>query len=219
LIDGEVVFSEEIVWDPYFQSDPNYHIEGIHDSLLRAAAHLPRVDAIGGSTAGVIMNREVRASSLFRGVSHQDYEAHVRHIFSNLKKRWKGVPFEVVNDGEVTALAGSMGLQANSVLGIAMGTGTDAAMEAGDLTIVSGDLSVVPKALALSRRTLKIIRANLFWAFAYNTAAIPLAALGYLNPMWAGLAMALSSIFVVTNSLRLRTTKLTPHTAFVHATR
>lgn len=122
VIDGEVVFSEEIVWDPYFQSDPNYHIEGIQDSLLRAAAHLPRVDAIGGSTAGVIMNREVRASSLFRGVSPQDYEAHVRHIFSNLKKRWNDVPFEVVNDGEVTALAGSMGLSANSVLGIAMGT-------------------------------------------------------------------------------------------------
>lgn len=89
-------------------------------------------------------------------------------------------------------------------LGIAMGTGTDAAMEAGDLTIVSGDLAVVPKALALSRRTLKIIRANLFWAFAYNVAAIPLAVAGLMNPVLAGLAMALSSAFVVANSLRLR---------------
>ena len=89
-------------------------------------------------------------------------------------------------------------------LGIAMGTGTDAAMEAGDLTIVSGDLDVVPKALALSRRTLRIIQANLFWAFAYNVAAIPLAVAGLMNPVLAGLAMALSSVFVVANSLRLR---------------
>jgi Cu+-exporting ATPase len=89
-------------------------------------------------------------------------------------------------------------------LGIAMGTGTDAAMEAGDLTIVSGDLSVVPKALALSRRTLRVIRANLFWAFAYNVAALPLAIAGLMNPVLAGLAMALSSAFVVANSLRLR---------------
>lgn len=89
-------------------------------------------------------------------------------------------------------------------LGIAMGTGTDAAMEAGDLTIVSGDLAVVPKALALSRRTLRIIRANLFWAFAYNIAALPLAVAGLMNPVLAGLAMALSSVFVVANSLRLR---------------
>ena len=89
-------------------------------------------------------------------------------------------------------------------LGIAMGTGTDAAMEAGDLTIVSGDLSLVPEALHISRRTLRIIKANLFWAFAYNVAALPLAVAGLMNPMVAGLAMALSSVFVVSNSLRLR---------------
>lgn len=89
-------------------------------------------------------------------------------------------------------------------LGIAMGTGTDAAMEAGDITIVSGDLAVVSNALALSRRTLRIIRANLFWAFAYNIAALPLAVVGLMNPVLAGLAMALSSAFVVANSLRLR---------------
>jgi predicted NBD/HSP70 family sugar kinase len=122
LIDGEVVFSEEIVWDPYFQSDPNYHIEGINDSLKRAAAHLPRVDAIGGSSAGVYVNNEVRAASLFRGVSPEDFETHIRRIFFTLKDRWEGIPFEVVNDGEVTALAGSMGLNANRVLGVAMGT-------------------------------------------------------------------------------------------------
>jgi len=89
-------------------------------------------------------------------------------------------------------------------LGVAMGTGTDAAMEAGDLTIIDGDLAKVPRALALSRRTLGIIRANLFWAFAYNVAVLPLAVVGLMNPVIAGLAMALSSVFVVTNSLRLR---------------
>jgi predicted NBD/HSP70 family sugar kinase len=122
VIDGQVVFSEEVVWDPYFQSDPNYHIEGVHDSLMRAAAHLPRVDAIGGSAAGVYVNNEVRAASLFRGVSPEDFETHIRRMFFSLKERWNDVPFEVVNDGEVTALAGSMGLNANRVLGVAMGT-------------------------------------------------------------------------------------------------
>ena len=122
VIDGEVVFSEEVAWDPYFQSDPNYHLEGIDDSLKRAAAHLPRVDAIGGSSAGVYVNNEVRAASLFRGVSSGDFEKHIRRIFFTLKERWNHIPFEVVNDGEVTALAGSMGLNANRVLGVAMGT-------------------------------------------------------------------------------------------------
>lgn len=122
LIDGEVVFSEEIVWDPYFQSDPNYHIEGVQDSLLRAAAHLPRVDAIGGSSAGVYVNNEVRAASLFRGVSESDFETRIKRMFFELKDRWNGIPFEVVNDGEVTALAGSMSLNENGVLGVAMGT-------------------------------------------------------------------------------------------------
>ena len=122
LIDGEVVFSEEVVWDPYFQSDPEYHIEGLQDSLRRAAEHLPRVDAIGGSSAGVYVNSEVRAASLFRGVSQADFDARIRRMFFELKERWNGVPFEVVNDGEVTALAGSMALDENAVLGVAMGT-------------------------------------------------------------------------------------------------
>ncbi len=122
VVNGEVVFSEEVVWDPYFQSDPNYHIEGINDSLKRAAAHLPRVDAIGGSSAGVYVSNEVRAASLFRGVSEDDFEKHLRRVFFTLKERWDNIPFEVVNDGEVTALAGAMGMNDNAVLGVAMGT-------------------------------------------------------------------------------------------------
>jgi len=93
---------------------------------------------------------------------------------------------------------------ATADLGIAMGSGTDAAMTAGDITIVSGDVLAISDGLRLAQRTLRTIQANLFWAFAYNVAAIPLAVAGLLNPIIAGLAMALSSVFVVTNSLRLR---------------
>ncbi|MFN7141030.1 MAG: ROK family protein [Limisphaerales bacterium] len=122
VIDGKVVFSEEIVWDPYMQPDPQYHLDGIMESLRNAAAHLPRVDAIGGSAAGVYVNNRVKVASLFRGVSKEDFEKRVKDMFLEVKKQWNNVPFEIVNDGEVTALAGSMSLNRNSVLGIAMGT-------------------------------------------------------------------------------------------------
>lgn len=121
LKDGVVVFSEEIAWDPYFQQNPQYHIDGIRDTLKRAAAHLPRVDAIGGSAAGVYVDNEVRAASLFRGISKEDFKKHIRYLFHDLQKEWN-VPFEVINDGEVTALAGSISLNSNAVLGVSMGT-------------------------------------------------------------------------------------------------
>ncbi len=146
LIDGKVVFSEEIAWDPYFQKDPAYHLEGVHDSLKRAAAHLPRVDAIGGSAAGVYVNNEVRAASLFRGVPAELYESHVRRMFFTLQERWGGVPFEVVNDGEVTALAGSMAMNDNAVLGIAMGTSLAAGYvtPSGNITTWLNELAFAP---------------------------------------------------------------------------
>jgi predicted NBD/HSP70 family sugar kinase len=146
LIDGRVVFSDEVAWSPCFENDPAYHIEGINDSVQRAAAHLPRVDAIGGSAAGIYVGNEVRVASLFRGISPADFESTVRRLFFDLKARWGNIPVEVVNDGEVTALAGAMSMSENAVLGISMGSSLAAGYvtPAGRITPWLNELAFAP---------------------------------------------------------------------------
>ena len=146
VVDGEVVHSEEVEWNPYFESDPRYHFDGILDSLSRAAAHLPRVDAIGGSAAGVYVDGEPRVGSLFRGISEDDFESEIRPIFKKLRHEMNDVPFEVVNDGEVTALAAALAFGTTNVLGIAMGTSLAAGYCDGDGRITGqlNELAFVP---------------------------------------------------------------------------
>lgn len=120
--EGQCVFSDEYVWHPVPEKDPQWHFDMIMESLKKAAAHLPRVDAIGGSAAGVYVNDRVKVASLFRGVPADLFESRVKNLFIEMKEAWGGIPFNVVNDGEVTALAGSMAIGQNSVLGIAMGS-------------------------------------------------------------------------------------------------
>jgi predicted NBD/HSP70 family sugar kinase len=146
VVDGQVVWSEETAWDPYPQADPQYHFDGIMDSLRRAAAQLPRVDAIGGSAAGVYVNNRVKVASLFRGVARDLFDSRVKDLFFEVKRAWKDVPFEVVNDGEVTALAGAMALGQNAILGLALGTSTAAGFVTPEGTITSwlNELAFVP---------------------------------------------------------------------------
>jgi len=120
VIDGNAIFTEEMPWDPKTQSNPEYHYHHISSALHRAAAHLPRVDAIGGSSAGIIVNNEIRAASLFRAVPKKLFpQAAV--LFKRIAKEWR-VPLVVLNDGDVTALAGALSLGSKGMLGIAMGS-------------------------------------------------------------------------------------------------
>jgi len=122
VVDGEVIYSEEVVWLPKVTEDPQYHLDGIIDSFKRAASKMPRVDAIGVSSAGIYINNEVRVASLFIKVPHELFESKVRNIYKEAAKSIGDVPLEVCNDGDVTALAGAIQLKDNNVLGIAMGT-------------------------------------------------------------------------------------------------
>jgi len=121
VIDGEAVFSTEVPWDPKVEADPAYHRGHINAALELAASHLPRVDAIGCSAAGIYIDDRVKVASLFRGVPAPLFADTVEQMFVDVGAQW-GVPFRVVNDGDVTALAGALALDARGVLGIAMGS-------------------------------------------------------------------------------------------------
>ena len=123
VIDGESVYSEEVVWFPKTTSDPDYHYQGILEAMKTAASHMPRVDAIGVSSAGVYVDNRIMVASLFLKVSDEDFDKKVKNMYLNVAKEiGENIPIEVANDGDVTALAGAMDLNDNSVLGVAMGT-------------------------------------------------------------------------------------------------
>ena len=122
VIDGEVVYSEEVVWNPKTTSDPNYHYSEILTAMKTAASKMPRVDAIGVSSAGVYVDNKAMVASLFIKVDKEKYGDFTKNIYINVAKEMGDIPLEVANDGDVTALAGSIDLNDNGVLGIAMGT-------------------------------------------------------------------------------------------------
>lgn len=123
VIDGESVYSEEVVWFPKTNTDPDYHYQGILEAMKTAASHMPRVDAIGVSSAGVYVDNRIMVASLFLKVSDEDFEKKVKNMYIDVAKEiGENIPIEVANDGDVTALAGAMDLNDNSVLGVAMGT-------------------------------------------------------------------------------------------------
>ena len=137
VINGESVYSEEVVWFPKITEDPNYHYEGILTAMKTAASHMPRVDAIGVSSAGVYVDNRIMVASLFLKVSEEDFEKKVKNMYLDVAKEiGENIPIEVANDGDVTALAGAMDLGENGVLGVAMGTS-----EAGGYVDTDGNIT------------------------------------------------------------------------------
>jgi len=141
VIDGEAVYSEEVVWSPKLESNPQYHFDGIYDAMKTAASHMPRVDAIGVSSAGVYIDNRIMVASLFLKVSDSDFDKYVKSMYLDVAKKLSEdlgyeIPIEVANDGDVTALAGAMNYDDNGVLGIAMGTS-----EAGGYVDMKGNIT------------------------------------------------------------------------------
>ena len=146
VVDGKTVYSEEVVWFPKLESDPKYHYEGILNAMKTAASHMPRVDAIGVSSAGVYIDNKIMVASLFIKVSDEDFKKHVKNMYIDVAKEIGDVPIEVANDGDVTALAGAMSLEDNNVMGIAMGTSEAAGYvdKDGNITGWLNELAFVP---------------------------------------------------------------------------
>ncbi len=145
VVDGQPVFSEEIVWEPRKNTDPTYHYEKILAALKMAASKMPRVDAIGGSSAGVYVDNRPMVASLFRGIPDDRY-SDIHNLFRRIREAMGGIPLEVINDGEVTALAGSMSLEDNSILGVALGSSEAAgyATPQGNITDWLNELAFAP---------------------------------------------------------------------------
>ncbi len=137
VINGESIYSEEVIWFPKTNSDPDYHYQGILDAMKTAASHMPRVDAIGVSSAGVYVDNRIMVASLFLKVSDEDFDKKVKNMYLDVAKEiGENIPIEVANDGDVTALAGAMDLDDNGVLGVAMGTS-----EAGGYVDTEGNIT------------------------------------------------------------------------------
>ena len=147
VLDGEVVYSEEVVWHPKLNADPQYHYDGIVAALKSAAAHLPRVDAVGVSSAGIYIDNRTMSASLFLQVPKEQFDTQVKDIFIRaIQDTFGDIPYAVINDGDVSALAGAMSLGENNVLGIAMGTSEAAGFvdSQGRITGWLNELAFVP---------------------------------------------------------------------------
>ncbi|MHB8061699.1 MAG: ROK family protein, partial [Ruminiclostridium sp.] len=146
VIDGEAVYSEEVIWHPKTNSNPDYHYNEILNAMKTAAGHMPKVDAIGVSSAGVFVNNRIMVASLFLKVPDDLFDKQVNDMFLNIQKVMGGVPLEAANDGDVTALAGAMDLNDTNVLGIAMGTSEAAGYvdSNGNITGWLNELAFVP---------------------------------------------------------------------------